>query len=78
LEGQSAIYLATPLKEWKSGTRANDAGQQMVVVARRLDDRDIAAVAAYFAAIVRSSRTEPGVRTAKTHRTAGPFSDRVR
>ena len=78
LEGQSAIYLATTLKEWKSGTRANDAGKQMVVVARRLDDRDIAAVAAYFAAIVRSSRTEPGVRTAKTHETAGPFSDRVR
>jgi len=77
LEGQSATYLATTIKEWKSGARANDAGEQMVVVARRLDDRDIAAVAAYFAGIVRSSPTKPGVRTARAHETpatsAKPF-----
>ena len=78
LEGQSATYLATTIKEWKSGARANDAGKQMVVVARRLDDRDIAAVAAYFAGIVRSSPTEPGVRTAKAHEMPAASAKRIR
>ena len=78
LEGQSATYLATAIKEWKSGARANDAGKQMVVVARRLDDRDIAAVAAYFAGIVRASPTEPGVRTAKAHETPATTAKRSR
>ena len=78
LQGQSATYLATTIKEWKSGARANDAGEQMVVVARRLDDRDIAAVAAYFAGIVRSSPTEPGVRTAKAHEMPAASAKRIR
>jgi len=78
LEGQSATYLATTIKEWKSGARANDAGKQMVVVARRLDDRDIAAVAAYFAGIVRSSPTEPGVRTAKAHEAPATTAKHIR
>ena len=78
LQGQSATYLATTIKEWKSGARANDAGKQMVVVARRLDDPDIAAVAAYFAGIVRSSPTEPGVRTAKAHETPATIAKRIR
>ena len=78
LEGQSATYLATTIKEWKSGARANDPGKQMVVVARRLDDRDIAAVAAYFAGIVRSSPTEPGVRTAKAHEMPAASAKRIR
>lgn len=66
LEGQSARYLAMTIEEWKSGARMNDAGQQMVVVARRLDDRDTAAVAAYFAGIVGSHPPEPRARTAKS------------
>jgi cytochrome c553 len=78
LEGQSATYLATTIKEWKSGARANDAGKQMVVVANRLDDRDITAVAAYFAGIVRASPTEPGVRTAKAHETPATTAKRIR
>jgi len=78
LEGQSATYLATTIKEWKSGARANDAGKQMVVVARRLDDRDIAAVAAYFAGIVGSSPTEPGVRTARAHETPATIAKPIR
>ena len=77
LEGQSATYLATTIEEWKSGARANDAGEQMVVVARRLDDRDTAAVAAYFAGIVRSSPTEPGVRVAKAHETPATIAKRL-
>ena len=78
LEGQSATYLATTIKEWKSGARANDAGKQMVVVAMRLDDRDIAAVAAYFAGIVGSSPTEPGVRTARAHETPATIAKPIR
>jgi cytochrome c553 len=78
LEGQSATYMAATIKEWKSGARENDPGKQMVVVARRLDDRDIAAVAAYFAGIVRSSPIEPGVRTAKAHETPATIAKRVR
>jgi cytochrome c553 len=78
LEGQSATYLATTIKEWKNGARANDAGKQMVVVARRLDDRDIAAVAAYFAGIVRPSPTERSVRTAKARETPATTAKRIR
>jgi cytochrome c553 len=78
LEGQSATYLATTIKEWKNGARANDAGKQMVVVARRLDDRDIAAVAAYFAGIVRPSPTERSVRTAKARETPAAIAKRIR
>ena len=78
LEGQSATYLATTIKEWKSGARANDPGKQMVVVARRLDDRDIAAVAAYFAGIARSSPTQPGVRTAQAPETPAISAKRIR
>jgi cytochrome c553 len=78
LAGQSATYLAKTIAEWKSGARANDAGKQMVVVARRLDDRDVAAVAAYFAGIVRSSPTEPGVRTATAHETPATVAKRIR
>jgi cytochrome c553 len=48
LAGQSATYLTNAINEWKSGARKNDGGQQMLVVAERLDDRDIAAIAAYF------------------------------
>lgn len=51
LAGQSASYIASAIKEWKSGARKNDGGQLMVVVASRLDDADIAAVAAYFESV---------------------------
>lgn len=66
----AAPYLQ--LRNWKSGARANDAGEQMVVVARRRDDRDTA-VAAYFAGIVRSSSNgtgwahREGARDARNH-----------
>ncbi|MEP7043932.1 MAG: c-type cytochrome [Dokdonella sp.] len=51
LAGQSATYLAAAIKEWKSGARKNDGGQLMAAVANRLDDADIAAVAAYFESV---------------------------
>ena len=48
LAGQGSAYLESAIREWKSGARKNDGGQQMVVVAARLDDKDIAAISAYF------------------------------
>jgi cytochrome c553 len=48
LVGQSGSYLASTINEWKSGARKNDGGKQMAVVAGRLDEKDTAAVAAYF------------------------------
>jgi len=51
LAGQSAEYLASAMQSWKDGTRKNDAGQLMRSVAERLNDADIAAVAAYFASV---------------------------
>ena len=50
LAGQSPAYLALELRKWRTGLRRNDGGQQMAVIAGRLDDADIDAVAAYFAA----------------------------
>jgi cytochrome c553 len=48
LAGQGANYLVSAIKEWKSGARTNDSGHQMAVVANRLDEEDISAIAAYF------------------------------
>ena len=48
LAGQGSAYLRSAIGEWKSGARKNDGGQQMAVVAARLDDRDISAISAYF------------------------------
>ena len=49
LAGQSAQYLANQIKGWQEGTRKNDAGKLMVVIAERLSSADITAVSAYFA-----------------------------
>ena len=56
LAGQSAEYLESAIKAWKDGTRKNDPGQLMRSVAERLNDADIAAVAAYFARVGLASR----------------------
>jgi cytochrome c553 len=47
LGGQYARYTAFQLTMWKRGFRKNSPGS-MADVARRLDDQEIAAVAAYF------------------------------
>lgn len=48
LAGQSAVYLATQLKAYRSGARKHEV---MGVMARPLSDTDIAELAAWFAAI---------------------------
>jgi cytochrome c553 len=48
LAGQSAVYLESAIREWKTGSR-NSGARLMGPVASRLDDADIAAVSAYLA-----------------------------
>ena len=50
LANQPAAYIANQLKAWKQGSRRNDPLQLMQSVAGKLDDADIAAVSAWYAA----------------------------
>ncbi len=51
LAGQHALYLAEELAAWKAGERANDPLGSMAWAASLLTDTEIAAVAAYYAAL---------------------------
>ena len=51
LDGQLAVYLTKAIATWKDGTRKNDGGEIMAVVAARLDESDIAAISAYFSTL---------------------------
>jgi cytochrome c553 len=51
LAGQYSGYLATSLHSFLNGSRTNDPGKLMTSVVERLDDADIAAVAAYFSSL---------------------------
>ncbi len=48
LGGQHAEYTASTLKQFRSGERANDANKMMRMVAARLSDEEIAALANYI------------------------------
>jgi cytochrome c553 len=48
LAGQTEVYLAKALKDYRSGARRND---MMSVIARSLSDQDVDNLAAYYAAI---------------------------
>lgn len=48
LAGQHAQYIAEELKAFRSGERANDPNRMMRLVAQKLSDREIAAVAQYI------------------------------
>lgn len=50
LAGQPAAYIANQLHEWKKGNRHNDPLDLMKHVASALDEDDIQAVSAWFAA----------------------------
>jgi cytochrome c553 len=56
LAGQSEIYLARALKDYRTGARQNE---MMSLVARNLKDEDIADLAAYYAAIPVTVGTPP-------------------
>lgn len=47
LSGQNAEYVVLALQSFRSGTRANDPGKMMQMVAARMSDAEIAAVANY-------------------------------
>lgn len=52
LAGQPEAYLAATLRAWKTGERPSTAPRMtMAIIARRLTEQDIAAVARYFAAV---------------------------
>ncbi|MFM1978248.1 MAG: hypothetical protein RLZZ151_763 [Pseudomonadota bacterium] len=48
LGGQHAEYTITQMKAWRSGERANDPAKMMRMVAAKLSDADIEAVADYI------------------------------
>jgi cytochrome c553 len=54
LAGQSAVYLANAIREWKAGTR-HSGEKQMGPVVLRLDDQDIAALSAYLESLGEAS-----------------------
>ena len=66
LGGQHAGYLAAALAEWKSGTRNTDPSLQMNLIAKRLSDADINALAAYYA-----SQSPPVAEAQRTNTAAG-------
>lgn len=51
LAGQSAGYITSQLKAWKDGKRTNDPLRLMTGISGKLDDGQIAAVAAYYAGL---------------------------
>jgi cytochrome c553 len=51
VKSQHPEYIVDQLKKFKEGTRANDAGKMMRLVAERMSDAEMNAVAAYMAAM---------------------------
>jgi cytochrome c553 len=56
LAGQYAQYIAFELKMWQRGYRRNSP-ETMFMIARKLDDQDIAALAAYYQQVRPSAKT---------------------
>ncbi|WP_229678924.1 c-type cytochrome [Dyella caseinilytica] len=50
LAGQSSVYISNELQAWKQGSRHNDPLQLMQHVAATLNDKDIEAISAWYAA----------------------------
>lgn len=51
IAGQFADYIAAQLKAFRSGERSNDANQIMRMIAARMTDQEVAAVAQYAAGL---------------------------
>lgn len=49
--GQNAKYVQTQLANFRSGDRANDGGQMMQTIARRLTDSEMRSVAEYISGL---------------------------
>ncbi|GGA49097.1 cytochrome c [Dyella nitratireducens] len=59
LARQSVLYLSNQLHAWQQGARRNDPLQLMQTVAGKLDDADIAAISAWYAAQPATLMKEP-------------------
>ena len=74
LAGQSAQYIEAQIKAWQAGTREDDPMGLMASIAGKLDQTEIASVAAYFAAAPDMPLPTPGKAAAKAATTkAGTF-----
>lgn len=51
LGGQHADYIVTQLEAFRNGSRANDGGSMMRVIASKMSDKDIKAVAQYISGL---------------------------
>jgi len=51
LAGQHAKYVESQLKHFRSGDRANDGGMMMRVIARKMTDHEMKAVAEYISGL---------------------------
>jgi cytochrome c553 len=59
LAGQSSVYIGNELHAWQQGSRHNDPLQLMQSVAGKLNDADIAAISAWYAAQPIAAPPEP-------------------
>jgi cytochrome c553 len=59
LLGQSSVYIGNELHAWQQGARHNDPLQLMQSVAGKLNDADIAAISAWYAAQPIGASPEP-------------------
>jgi cytochrome c553 len=51
LAGQHAKYVLSQMKNFRSGDRANDGGKMMRVIARKMTDQEMKAVAEYISGL---------------------------
>ena len=70
LAGQSAEYIAAQLKAWAAGTRKDDPMGLMAAIAKKLDAKEVSAVAAYYAAYPKVPEAAASTKT----QTVGGFT----
>lgn len=75
LAGQPQSYLENALHAWKSGERKTDPSGQMPAIAKKLDDADISALAAYYASL---PPPKAAAQRASVPPKPGPAKDRPR
>jgi cytochrome c553 len=73
LAGQYAPYIASTLQMWQQGDRKNSP-DAMAVVAKKLSDQDIAAVAAYYQQVQATLEATESPRKAMDSKTKTPES----
>ena len=74
LAGQSARYIESQFRAWKTGTRHNDPMGLMRKIAAKLNEEGISAVATYYAALpyVQPARTAEPINKANLPAAAAP------